>query len=371
MPPSTAPLPVTAPAVSLFTPLKQRGVTLRNRIAMSPMCQYSCREDGLAQDWHLAHLGARATGGAALVIAEATAVSPEGRITPADLGLWSDRQIAPLARIVRFIASQGAAAGIQLAHAGRKASHRPPAAGGGPLATAAGGWLPVGPSPLAFAPGDAEPSELDGGGLGTIIAAFAAAARRAVEAGFSVIEVHAAHGYLLHEFLSPLSNQRTDAHGGSLANRLRFPLDVVRAVRTAVPSTLPVWVRVSASDWVAGGWDLAQTIAFAAELRTLGVDLIDVSSGGSSPQAVVPALPGYQVPFATAIRRDVGIATGAVGLITEAAQAARLIADGDADMVLLGRQLLREPYWPLHAALALGVPITWPTPYARAAPPRG
>ncbi len=370
--PSTAPSPAAAsrPAAQLFTSLTQRGLTLRNRIAMSPMCQYSCAADGMAQDWHLVHLGSRASGGVGLVITEASAVSAAGRISPADLGLWTDDHIAPLARLTRFIASQGAASAIQLAHAGRKASRRIPAAGGGVLPPAAGGWTPLGPSAVAFAAGDPIPRALDDEGLAAVTEDFVAAARRAVEAGFSLVELHAAHGYLLHEFLSPLSNQRTDAYGGSLANRLRFPLEVVRAVRAVLPEAMPLWVRVSASDWAAGGWDLAQTISFAIELRQAGVDLIDVSSGGLVPNAVVPAEPLYQVPFATAIRRDASIATGAVGLITTAEQAESLIAGGDADIVLLGRELLRSPSWALQAAERLGAAGAWPAQYTRAAPPR-
>jgi 2,4-dienoyl-CoA reductase-like NADH-dependent reductase (Old Yellow Enzyme family) len=354
----------------LFAPLALRGVTLRNRIAVSPMCQYSCADDGLATDWHLVHLGARATGGAGLVIAEATAVTAEGRISPADLGIWSDRHIEPLGRIARFITSQGAAPGIQLAHAGRKGSTYAPATGNGTIAAGDGGWTPIAPSAIPFTPNDPPPHALDAAGLAGVTAAFAAAARRAVAAGFTVIEVHAAHGYLLHEFLSPLSNQRSDAYGGSLANRLRFPLEVVRAVRSAVPENLPLLVRVSASDWAEGGWDLAQTIAFSCELKNAGVDLVDTSSGGLVPNAKIALGPGYQVPFASAIRREAGIYTGAVGLITDAGQAERILADGAADLILLARQFLRDPSWALHAAENLGHHASWPTQYARAAPSR-
>ncbi len=357
-------------APRLFSPLTLRGITLRNRIAVSPMCQYSCAEDGLATDWHLVHLGARATGGAGLVVAEATAVTAEGRISPADLGLWSDHHIAPLARIARFIASQGAAAGIQLAHAGRKGSTRAPGTGHGVIPIGAGGWTTRAPSAIPFAAGDPAPEALDAAGLAAVTAAFAGAARRAVAAGFTVIEVHCAHGYLLHEFLSPLSNQRGDAYGGSLANRLRFPLEVVSAVRAALPDDLPLLVRVSATDWVEGGWDLAQTIRFARELRPLGVDLVDASSGGLAPNAKVILGPGYQVPFAAAIRREAGIATGAVGLITDATQAERILADGAADLILLARQFLRDPSWALHAAEEFGHPVSWPKQYTRAAPTR-
>lgn len=351
----------------LFTPLRLRGVELRNRVAVSPMCQYSA-VDGRAEPWHLVHLGSRAVGGAGLLIAEATAVLPEGRISPADLGLWSDPHAAALAPIAAFIESQGAVAGIQLAHAGRKASTAPPWSGGGPVAADDGGWTPVAPSPLPFAPGHPEPAELGTAAIDAVVEAFAAAAGRAARAGFRVVELHMAHGYLLHEFLSPLTNRRNDAWGGSLENRMRLPLAVARAVRAAWPEELPLFARLSVTDWVEGGWDLPSSIVLASRLRELGVDLVDCSSGGLVPQARIPTGPGYQVPFAAAIRREAGIATGAVGLITAPEQAEQIVATGEADLVLLARELLRDPYWPLHAARALGAETAWPSQYLRAKP---
>jgi len=347
------------------SPLSIRGVTLRNRIAVSPMCQYSA-EDGLANDWHLVHLGSRAVGGAGLVITEATAVEPRGRITPLDLGIWEDRQIEPLSRIVAFLKRHGAVPGIQLAHAGRKASCRIPWEGGLALPPEEGGWQPVAPSPVPFKPQDPTPAELDGAEIQTIVSAFAAAARRARLAGFEVAEIHSAHGYLLHEFLSPISNRRGDQYGGSLAGRTRFPLEVAEAVRAAWPDSLPVFLRLSATDWVEGGWDLEQSVELAAQLRTAGVDLIDCSSGGLVPDAKVPAQPGYQVPFADRIRRDAGILVGAVGLITQPEQADQIIRSGQADLVLLAREFLRDPYFPIHAARALNQPDIAPVQYARA-----
>jgi 2,4-dienoyl-CoA reductase-like NADH-dependent reductase (Old Yellow Enzyme family) len=351
----------------LFTSVTLRGLTLRNRIVVSPMCQYSA-EEGLPDDWHLVHLGSRAVGGAGLVIAEATAVTPEGRISPGDLGLWSDAQTAAFGRITRFIREHGAAAGIQLAHAGRKASTDAPWRGDQSLMPAQGGWIPVAPSPLAFEEGDPIPRELDRAGIDGIVDAFVAATHRSLEAGFQVVELHMAHGYLLHEFLSPLSNQRQDEYGGSLENRARLPLRVARAVREAWPDALPVFVRISATDWVEGGWDLAQSIQLARWFKELGIDLIDCSSGGTVPHARIPVAPGYQVPFAREIRREAGIATGAVGMITDPAQADGILERGEADVVLLGRELLRDPYWPLHAASDRGVDLPWPDQYARAKP---
>jgi len=352
--------------VPLFTPLKLRDVILRNRIAMSPMCQYSA-VDGVANDWHYVHYGTRAVGGVGLVIVEATAVEPRGRITPYCLGLWDDGQVEPLARIVRFIESHGAVAGIQLAHAGRKASTNRPWKGGGPVPPEEGGWNVVGPSPVPFLPDGPVPEPMTKRDMESIIDAFRKAAKRALAAGFRVAEVHAAHGYLLHEFLSPLSNRRDDEYGGSLENRMRFPLEVVRAVREVWPEEYPLFVRISATDWVPGGWDLDQSVAFAAELKKIGVDLVDCSSGGLSLEQKVQAGPGYQVPFAERIRREVGIATGAVGLITDPEQANGILAAGQADLILLGRVLLREPYWPLRAAAALGVDTgLWPPQYLRA-----
>lgn len=353
----------------LFSPLSLRSVTLRNRIAVSPMCQYSA-VDGAATDWHLVHLGSRAAGGAGLVVFEATAVEARGRISPADLGLWDDRHIEPLRRIVAFVEAQGAAAGIQLAHAGRKASTAAPWDGGGPVAVEGGGWPVVGVSPIPFADGYPTPEPLDAGGLRELIAAFVAAARRALAAGFRVVEIHAAHGYLLHSFLSPLSNHRDDGYGGDLDGRSCLLLEVVDAVRAIWPADLPVLVRLSATDWVDGGWDLDQSVVLARWLRDLGVDLIDCSSGGNVPDAKIPVGPGYQVPLADTIRREAGIATGAVGLITEPPQAEAILRDGRADLVLLGRQLLREPTWPQRAARELGEADAdvWPRQYLRAKP---
>jgi 2,4-dienoyl-CoA reductase-like NADH-dependent reductase (Old Yellow Enzyme family) len=352
---------------ALFTPLRLRETTLRNRIAVSPMCQYSARE-GLPSEWHLVHLGSRAVGGAGLVIAEASAVLPEGRISPDDTGIWSDAQAEAWAPIARFVAQQGAVPAIQLAHAGRKASTDAPWRGGGPVGEGARGWRPVGPSPLAFAPGYPVPRELSADEMTTVVGAFRDAARRAGQAGFEVVEIHMAHGYLLHQFLSPLTNHRADEYGGSPENRMRLPLEVARAVREAFPVERPVFVRLSATDWVEGGWDLDQSVALARELREAGVDLVDCSSGGAVPDAKVPVAPGYQVPFAEAIRERAGILTGAVGMITEAVQAEAVVASGRADLVLLAREMLRDPYWPLHAARALGAKASWPVQYLRARP---
>jgi len=352
--------------IHLLSPLAIRGVTLRNRIAVSPMCQYSS-VDGLADDWHLVHLGSRGAGGAGLVIAEATAVKPEGRISPADLGLWDDGQIEPLARVARFLHQTGAVSGIQLAHAGRKAGTRPPWEGGAPLKTPEkGGWTPVGASPVPFADGYLAPRPLDEAGIREVTSAFVAAGRRAIRAGFKVIELHAAHGYLLHQFLSPLSNRRTDAYGGSLENRMRLPLEVAGALREMLPEDLPLFVRISATDWVEGGWDLPQSVALAKALRALGVDLIDASSGGMAPNAKVPMAPGFQVPFAAAIRKEAGILTGAVGRITEPGQADEIIRSGAADLVLIGREMLREPYWAIKAERALDREPGWPLQYGYA-----
>jgi len=356
-------------APHLFAPCTLRSVTLRNRIAVSPMCQYSCVE-GEATDWHLVHLGARAVGGAALVICEATAVEARGRISPADLGIWDDRHVEPLARVTAFIARQGAVPGIQLAHAGRKASTAPPWEGGGAVAVGSGGWPVVAPSSVPFSSESPVPEPLDAGGLREVVAAFAAAARRALAAGFRVAEIHGAHGYLLHQFLSPLANRRDDGWGGGFDGRTRLLLEVVEAVRGAWPEELPVLVRLSATDWVEGGWDLEQSVELARRLRSLGVDLVDCSSGGLVPGATIPLAPGYQVPFAERIRREAGIATGAVGLITEPGQADEIIREGRADLVLLARQLLREPSWPLRAAHELGHDdvAPWPKQYLRARP---
>jgi 2,4-dienoyl-CoA reductase-like NADH-dependent reductase (Old Yellow Enzyme family) len=353
--------------VQLFTPLTLRSVTFRNRIAVSPMCQYSAT-DGVPNDWHFVHLGSRAVGGAGLVLTEKTAVVPEGRITPWCTGIWDDAQAAAWSRITAFIAAQGAVPGIQLGHAGRKASVDLPWRGGKPLSAAGGAWQTVGPSALPYADGYPAPRALGEQELDRLTEAYGRAARRAADAGFRVVEVHAAHGYLLHQFLSPLSNRRDDAYGGTLENRMRFPLLVARAVREAFPAGRPVFVRVSATDWAEGGWDLPETVELSRRFAALGVDLVDCSSGGNVAHAKVPATPGYQVPFAAAIRRQAGIATAAVGLITEPAQAEAILAAGDADLVLLARGLLRDPYWPLHAARALGAEVRWPDQYLRAKP---
>ena len=351
----------------LFEPLPLAGIVLPNRIGIPPMCQYSAI-DGMAQDWHFVHYGSRAAGGAGMIIVEATAVTAEGRISPGDLGLWRDAQIAPLAKIAGFMRSQGAVAAIQLAHAGRKGSAALGWQEQRTLGAAEGGWTTVAPSALAFGPGYAIPKELDAAGLREVVERFAAAARRARAADFQVVEIHAAHGYLLHEFLSPLSNRRTDAYGGSFDNRSRFVREVVAAVRAEWPQGAPLLVRLSATDWVEGGWNIEETVALCRVLKGLGVDLIDVSTAGLVPTAVIPVGPGFQTEFAAKIRREAGIPTAAVGLITSAAQAGQVIHSGQADMVLLGRELLRDPYWPLHAARELGKSIAWPPQYLRAAP---
>ena len=349
----------------LFEPLTLRGLTFPNRVIVSPMCEYSS-EDGFANDWHVVHLGSRAVGGAALVMTEATAVTPEGRISPQDLGLWKDAHVEVLSRITRFIHGQKRAAGIQLAHAGRKGSTLRPWDGTG--AVPSGGWEPVGPTTEAFAPGFPVPRALDADGIAAVTRAFGEAATRALAAGFDVAEIHAAHGYLLHEFLSPLSNTRTDEYGGSFDNRIRFCLAVVDTVRAIWPERLPLFVRLSATDWVDGGWDVEQSIELARRLKSRGVDLIDCSSGGNVAAAKIAIGPGYQVPFAERIRREAAIATGAVGLITDPAQANAIVAEGRADCVLLAREMLRDPYWPLRAARELGATIDWPAQYLRAAP---
>lgn len=349
----------------LFAPLKLRSLTLRNRIFVSPMCQYSCR-DGMPDDWHLVHLGSRAVGGAALVMVEATAVTPEGRISSADSGLWNDAQAEAFAPIAAFIAAQGAVPGIQLGHAGRKASVQPPWLGGKGVVPTEGGWQPKAPSALPFSPGSPEPRVLNIEDLEQICSQFEAAAQRALRAGFKVVEMHMAHGYLLHQFLSPLSNRRSDDFGGSLENRMRFPLRVARRVRAIWPQDLPVLVRISATDWVEGGWDLIQSVELCRQLKEIGVDLIDCSSGGLVPDALIPAGPGFQAPFAAEIRARVGVATGAVGLITAAVQAEQIIATGQADAVFLARELLRDPYWPIRAARELKVEYSWPLQYERA-----
>ena len=352
----------------LFDPLTIRDFSFSNRVFVSPMCEYSST-DGFASEWHFVHLGSRAVGGAALVLTEATAVLADGRISPQDLGIWKDDHIEPLARITRFINSQGAVAGMQLAHAGRKASTYRPWDGQGALPESAGGWKNVvAPSALRFADHYPMPQALSLDGIGEIVAAFVAAAYRAWEAGFRVIEIHAAHGYLLHEFLSPLSNHRSDAYGGSFENRTRIVREIVSAVRSAWPERAPLFVRISATDWVDGGWDIEQSVELARQLKTLGVDLMDCSSGGNVARAKIPLGPGYQTRFADQIRREAGIMTGAVGMITSPEQAEHIVATGQADAVIIAREFLRDPYWPLRAARELGQPITWPVQYLRAAP---
>jgi 2,4-dienoyl-CoA reductase-like NADH-dependent reductase (Old Yellow Enzyme family) len=350
---------------SLFSSFSLRGLEFRNRVFVSPMCQYSSR-DGLPNDWHMVHLGSRAVGGAALVCVEATGVSPEGRISPGDTGLWSEEHARAFAPVAAFIKSQGARAAIQLAHAGRKASTEVPWRGGKPLSEAQGGWQTVAPSAVPFGDWPA-PREMNGADIEAVIAQFADAARRALAAGFEVVELHMAHGYLLHEFLSPLSNRREDEFGGSLENRARLPLRVAEAVRAVWPDGLPLFARISATDWVEGGWDVGQSVQLSRWLKERGVDLVDCSSGGLVPGARIPVAPGYQVGFAETIRREAGVATGAVGLITEPEQAEEIIATGQADAVLLARAVLRDPYWPLHAAKRLGAQAPWPVQYGRAA----
>ena len=349
----------------LFTPLKLRHVEFRNRIFVSPMAQYSA-QDGLPNDWHFVHLGSRAVGGAALIIGEAAAVSPEGRITPWDCGIWSHEHVEPWARIARFVKEQGAIPGMQLAHAGRKASADVPWRGGRPLLPREGGWEPLGPSPVPFDTGFVAPRPLSTSEVPQVVTQFVAATRRCAQAGFRVLELHMAHGYLIHEFLSPITNRREDQYGGSFENRTRFALEIARAVREAWPDHLPLFVRISCTDWVEGGWDLAQSIDLIRRMKEMGVDLIDCSSGGLVPDAVIPAGPGFQTPFAAAIRQEAGIATAAVGLITQPVQAEQIVATGHADAVLLGRELLRNPYWPLQAAQALGADVPWPNQYLRA-----
>jgi 2,4-dienoyl-CoA reductase-like NADH-dependent reductase (Old Yellow Enzyme family) len=351
--------------VKLLDPIRIRDVELKNRIVVSPMCQYSAKE-GHPQTWHLVHLGSRAVGGASLVMAEATAVEARGRISPADTGIYEDSHIESWRPIVEFIRAQGALPGIQLAHAGRKGSVTPPWVGGKAIAPKDGGWVPVAPSAVAFGEGFAVPDALTTKGIGEIIEAFSRAAVRALSAGFEVLELHAAHGYLLHQFLSPLCNTRTDEYGGTYANRIRLTLQVVQAVRNAWPARLPLFVRISASDWVENGWDLDQAIQLSRELKKAEVDLIDASSGGAVPGAKIPLGPGYQVKFAESIRRQAGIATGAVGMITEPAQAETILMEEQADLIFLAREMLRDPYWPRRAAKSLGEKIKPPVQYERA-----
>lgn len=352
----------------LFSPFTLRSVAFKNRIVVSPMCQYSS-EDGFANDWHLVHLGSRAVGGAACVFTEATAVTPEGRISPEDLGIWSDAHIPFLSRIAEFISTHGAIPAMQIAHAGRKGSTLKPWEGNGKVELNQGGWEPVAPSPIPFAQNYPSPRELNIDDIQALITAFVSAAQRACKAGFKVLEIHGAHGYLIHEFLSPLSNHRTDQYGGTFENRIRFLLEVVRAVRTVWPAELPLFVRLSATDWTQGGWDIAETIRLCALLKNEQVDLIDVSSGGMTAQAsAIPVGPGYQTTFAERVKHEAHIPTGAVGFIISPLQADHIIRTEQADMVFLARELLRDPYWPLRAAKELKHATTWPSQYLRAAP---
>lgn len=337
-------------------------------MVVSPMCQYSSI-DGFANDWHLVHLGSRAVGGAGLIITEATSVSPEGRISPDDLGIWKDEHVPGLKRIVDFIHAQGSLAGIQLAHAGRKASYPAPWKGMHQIPLSENGWETVGPSSVAFSPESRAPEQLNATGIQKVIADFAAAAKRAVSADFSVIEIHGAHGYLIHEFLSPLSNTRTDEYGGSFENRTRLLREVITAIRSVWPAENPLFLRISASDWTPGGWTIEDSVALAPIVKSLGVDLVDCSSGGNVAKAQIPFAPGYQVPFAEAVRKS-GILTGAVGLITTAQQAEEILSSGKADVVFLAREMLRNPYLPFHWAQQLGAEIPWPNQYLRAKPVR-
>jgi len=348
----------------LFSTLAIKNITLKNRIVMSPMCQYSSI-DGFSNDWHLVHLGTRAVAGAGLIFTEATAVSPEGRITPSDLGLWKDEHIQGLTRIVNFIHLHDAIAGIQLAHAGRKASCAVPWENGKQLDEKHGGWQTIGPGNTPLIPGDRAPESLNKEGIRKVISDFKAATIRARIAGFNVVEIHSAHGYLLQEFLSPLSNQRTDEYGGSFANRIRLLQQVVEAVKSEWPAVNPLFVRISATDWAEGGWTLEESVKLAYILKDMGIDLIDCSSGGNVYNASIPVSPGYQVPFSEAVRKT-GILTGTVGLITNARQAESILQEGKADLVILARELLRNPYFPLHAARELSTEITWPVQYLRA-----
>jgi len=348
----------------LFTPYAIKSVTLKNRIVVSPMCQYSAI-DGFANNWHLVHLGARAVGGAALIIQEATAVLPEGRISYADLGIWKDEHIEKLKEINEFIHEQGSVAGIQLAHAGRKASAETAWNGGRQIKEGPNGWVPLAPSAIPFHEKDVLPKELEKEEIYTIIEAFKTAAKRSLEAGFKVLEIHAAHGYLIHEFYSPLSNKRTDEYGGSFENRIRFLLEVIDAVHLVWPSNLPLFVRISATDWVEDGWTIEDSVALAAILKEKGVDLIDTSSAANIPKAPIPVGPNYQVPLAAKIKKEASMPTGAVGLITDAQQAESILQNGEADLIFIARELLRNPYFPLQAAKELGDEITWPKQYDR------
>lgn len=351
---------------ALFAPLTLRGLTLRNRIGVSPMCQYSST-DGMANDWHLVHLGGFATGGAGLVFCEAAAVVPEGRISPQDLGIWNDDQVPMLRRITDFMRDHGAVPGIQLAHAGRKASTRRPWEGGGAVSIDAGGWENVmAPSDVAFSDTYPQPHALSHDGIAAVVEGFRDGARRSVAAGFQVAEIHAAHGYLAHSFMSPLSNRRTDEYGGSFENRIRLTLEISQAVREVWPDEWPVFVRISSTDWIDGGWTLDESVRLAIALKAIDIDVIDCSSGGLAPQQRIDVGPGYQVPFARRVKQDAGVATAAVGLITSPEQAETIVRDGDADVVLLAREMLRNPRWPLHAAHVLRADGAWPKQYERA-----
>ena len=351
----------------LFQPLKIRDVTIKNRIAVSPMCMYST-ENGFSNHWHLVHIGSRAVGGAGLVIMESTAVSPEGRISPGDLGLWKTEHIQGLRDIVDFGTAQGAVMGIQLGHAGRKASTSSPWTGGKYLHPQEAGWQTIAPSPIPFHPNNPAPQKMNLDDIGKVVMDFQRAAKRALEAGFEVVEIHAAHGYLLHQFLSPLSNQRTDEYGGSFENRIRFVLEVTEAVRAVWPENLPLLIRISATDWAEGGWNPDESVQLVKILKEKGVDLIDCSTGGLVPNVKIPVEKGYQIPFAERIRKETGILTSAVGLITKAEEAEAIIAQGKADMAFIAREFLRDPYFPLHAARKLGGEISWPNQYKRAEP---
>ncbi|MCF0052837.1 NADH:flavin oxidoreductase/NADH oxidase [Dyadobacter sp. LJ53] len=351
----------------LFTPLTIKNITFKNRVVVSPMCQYSS-EDGFANDWHLVHLGSRAVGGAALLIAEATAVSPEARISPEDLGIWKDEHIEKLKQITSFITAQGAVPGIQLGHAGRKASTYPAWKGRGQVPVSEGGWQPLSASDIPFHEKELAPLALDMAGIQKVISDFSDAAQRALEAGYKVIEIHAAHGYLIHQFMSPLSNVRTDEYGGSFENRVRLLIQVVDAIQKVWPADLPLLVRISATDWAENGWDEDQSVELVKILKAKGVDLIDVSSGGLAAHQKITVGPSYQVPFSAKIKKETGSLTGAVGMITEAKQAEGILQNDEADLVIMARELLRDPYFPLHAAHELGDDISWPIQYDRAKP---
>jgi len=349
----------------LFSPLKIRDIEFKNRIFVSPMCQYSSC-DGMPNDWHLVHLGSRAVGGSGLIIAEATSISPEGRITPDDNGLWNDKQVDGFKKINEFINDQDCVPGIQIAHAGRKASTYSSWKGDGGMPIEKGGWQTIAPSSIPFADNYSNPKELSREEIENLISQFRNAAGRSIKAGFKVIEIHMAHGYLIHEFLSPLSNKRNDEYGGSLENRCRFAIEVTKAVREVVPQSFPLFARISTTDWIEGGWNLEESIYLVKQLKEKGVDLIDCSTGGNIANAKIPVGPGYQIPFSEKIRKEADILTGGVGFITSPVQAEQILANEQADVLFLGRELLRDPYWPLHAAKQLKVDVKWPKQYSRA-----